>query len=376
MRGARSLKDLLKIREENRKKIDKIQGIKGTALGRKNETGKPAILVFVPRKIKEKWLPNEKKIPKRLEIPHDIYCPTDVIDCSAVSFDPDKSARVLNIDTNGSPAIIEAPYLHGLRDLNHEAKYSLLDRLRGNSDKISPGSRLAFYDEYWNNISGTLACFAMNKTGCFGFITNKHVGIFEENEIRFPENDGKLLGIVKSNLGTILEQDRFPAILKSSKGTFQVDAGFVELYNKINIKNDIDLRLPILDKNNQIQMQPLGPPFKLDLNTMEPIGKKVIGVGQMRSYQEGKIFAFAYQMTPTLEESIDYLIIGTEDDEFSDPGDSGKLIVTADGNYQPLAILWGGDYERFRHDKRQENWSYATDINLVLDKLELSIVRS
>lgn len=376
MREAKSLSDLLKIREANNPIIEKIKGINGTALGKKNETGKPAILIFVPRKIKEKWLPPEKIVPKQLKTPGGLYCPTDVIDSSYTAFDADKTARLLTIGLDGTPLITGYRELLGYRELSHESKYKLLNKLRGDTDKITPGSKLAFYDENLAKFSATLACFAKDDSGHFGFITNQHVGIFTDNEIYFPETDGVILGKVKSNIDRITDQERFPTILTKSKSKFVVDAGFVEWGNHINKQDNIDLRLPVLNENYEIQMQPLGETLKLDLDTMGPIGMEVIGVGQMRSFQKGRIFAFAYQICGNFAESLDYLIIGEKGDDFSDPGDSGKLIVTADGNYQPVAILWGGWFERLRHGHRQENWTYATDINLVLEKLHLTIVRN
>ena len=376
MREAKSLSDLLKIREANHSVIEKIKGTIGSALGRKNEKGKPAILIFVPRKINEKWLPNDQIVPKRLETPEGLYCPTDVIDSSHTAFDRDRGSRLMTVDLYGNPGIIGSRELFGYRQLNHESKYNLLNKLRGDTERITPGSKLAFYDENWAEYSATLACFAKDDTGHLGFITNQHVGISVGNTLYFPETTGIELGNVKSNIDRITDQERFPSILSHSKSTFTVDAGFVALGSYINIQNDIDLRLPILDKNNNIQMQTLGPPLELHLDTMGPIGKEVIGVGQMRSFQKGKIFAFAYQSSGQFAESFDYLIIGEKNEDFSDPGDSGKLIVTADGNYQPLAILWGGWFERLRHGHRQENWTCATDINLILNMLRLTIVRN
>lgn len=52
----------------------------------------------------------------------------------------------------------------------------------------------------------------------------------------------------------------------------------------------------------------------------------------------------------------DYLIIGEDGEQFSDHGDSGKRIVTANG-YKPVALLWGGWKEKLRKERMQEDWT-------------------
>ncbi|MCG8371852.1 MAG: hypothetical protein MJA32_15255, partial [Proteobacteria bacterium] len=71
----------------------------------------------------------------------------------------------------------------------------------------------------------------------------------------------------------------------------------------------------------------------------------------------------------------DYIIASEEGTQFSAPGDSGKLIVTAD-NLEPIALLWGGDDTiRTRKHRHKEDFTFAIDINIVLDRLKLAIVR-
>ena len=66
---ATNLRDLLRIRNKNQRKLFEIEGNLGTALGNNPNSGEPSILVFVERKINEKWLPEGEKIPKRLDGP-------------------------------------------------------------------------------------------------------------------------------------------------------------------------------------------------------------------------------------------------------------------------------------------------------------------
>ncbi|MBI4702539.1 MAG: hypothetical protein HY744_15575 [Deltaproteobacteria bacterium] len=83
MRQAKSLRDLLSIRNANRDYLGAIGGNLGTALGfkkrfREEVSDEPAILVFVPRKIEAKWLPKGHAIKKRLAGPGDRWCPLGV----------------------------------------------------------------------------------------------------------------------------------------------------------------------------------------------------------------------------------------------------------------------------------------------------------
>jgi hypothetical protein len=108
---------------------------------------------------------------------------------------------------------------------------------------------------------------------------------------------------------------------------------------------------------------------------MGPLGKKVISIGRTRGIQRGTIVAFGYEWYDA-EASIytDYLVIGEHGGAFSDHGDSGKLIVTDDATHRPVALLWGGWYEKLRKGVGQENWTYAIDINKALGKLEVDIL--
>lgn len=193
--------------------------------------------------------------------------------------------------------------------------------------------------------------------------------------MRFPVEEGRVLGIVRDLFEYEHDDVRFSGLIDEPEAYFTVDCAFAELDKGIKPK-EVDYRLPVLDAQDQIRFQELGDPLPLDLDTMGMVGKKVLGVGRTRSYQEGKVGAFAYR---TVEEpgdnsgkqsfSFDYLIIGDDDDDFSDGGDSGKLIVTNDEKFRPVGLLWGGMFAQLRHGRMQENWTCATDINYVLNRL-------
>lgn len=153
----------------------------------------------------------------------------------------------------------------------------------------------------------------------------------------------------------------------------RVDAGFCRLHPDIDAKKQISRELPLPDGTSV----KLGPPLPLDLDSMGAVGEKVVGVGRTRSWQKGRIFAFAFEYLDQengYREYCDYLIVGDDGVEFSDPGDSGKLVVTEE-NYAPVAIMWGGEWARRRHGMDLENWTNATDISLTLDRLNVELLR-
>ena len=90
MPAATSLDDLLRIRAANRNLIDSVNANLGSALGFKRPTGggitaQPAVLIFVPRKIDNRWLPASQRIPAVLQGPGGLTCPTDVVVVSSLA---------------------------------------------------------------------------------------------------------------------------------------------------------------------------------------------------------------------------------------------------------------------------------------------------
>ena len=60
---------------------------------------------------------------------------------------------------------------------------------------------------------------------------------------------------------------------------------------------------------------------------------------------------------------------------FSYKGDSGTVVFTHEqGKQRPVALLWGGFQEQLRGGDSQENWSYATRIDKLLDEMELDVI--
>jgi hypothetical protein len=375
MPAAKSLKDLLRIRHENREYIDRINGNLGSALGFKRQTGEPvsdvpAVLIFVPRKIDPKWLDTGQVIKKELEGPGGLTCPTDVVEGGKLV---ETVIWAQNTET-GEEDWTSVESLTGGVPLT-ESQLALRENLRGWTKKVMPGAQLGAFDKSGAGYYGTLGCFAKDKDGYPGLITNHHVADHVGNTLYFPEVNAREIAFVDRVFETISDQARFKGIIDEAKAKYVLDCAFAYLSENLE-DAEIEPRLPTLNARGELAYRKLGTPLPLDLDTMGPVGTDVVGVGRTRSFQRGKITAFAYEWADEKSGSTytDYLIIGEEGTEFSDPGDSGKLIVTRKG-LRPVALLWGGWREKLRRG-RQENWTYAIDINIVLKKLEAEIMRS
>jgi len=374
MPAAQSLKDLFLIREQNHRRLDAIDQVMGSALGRKNGTGDPAVLVFVFRKIGEPWLQDEQVVPKTLTEPGGLTCPTDVI-----AGESERDLRLRIFDREGADRglrpLSELVHTNPLTPGNEE----LRDGLRGASPRLTPGCQLAYQDQQGAGFSGTLGCFARDRVGGrLGFLTNQHVGEFRDNTLWFPEIGLRNVGLVRQAALEIAAAERYGAgmvVDPDDTSDFRVDAAFCELHQDLN-PSDVDFRLPLLTSSGQIELRKLGKPLPLDLDTMGPVGKEVICVGRTRGFQRGTIdsFAFEYVGDNGRRHYCDYLIVGGGDEELSDPGNSGSLIVSSDG-LRPVALMWGGEWARRRRGRGLENWTNATDINLILDRLDIAIER-
>jgi hypothetical protein len=375
MPRATCLKDLIKIRHANRKYIDKLNGNLGSALGFKRPSGEavtnePAILIFVPRKIDPKWLDTSQVIKKELKGPGGLTCPTDVVEGGK---SVETAVWVRDQETEEDyPASVES--ITGGVPLT-DAQLALREKLRGWTKKVMPGAQLAGVDSKGASYYGTLGCFARDAEGFIGLITNHHVADRVDNLLYFPEANAREIAYVSRVLETISDEERFGDIVNEPNVDYVLDCAFAYLSSTID-DAEIEPRLPTISAHGELEYKKIGKPLELDLDTMGPVGAEVVGVGRTRSFQRGMINAFAYEWADEKNHSsyTDYLIVGEDGNEFSDPGDSGKLIVTRQG-LRPVGLLWGGWREQLRHG-RQENWTYAIDINMVLQKLDVEILRS
>lgn len=374
MPRATSLRDLLEIRHANREYIESLNENLGSALGFKRRTGEgvsdePAVLIFVPRKIDPRWLPDDQRIVSELRGPRGLTCAVDVVEGGKL----EDTQVWVHDEWSAEDYTVGFGDLRGPAALS-DAQLRLREVLRGWTDKVMPGAQLAGFDDEGNSYHGTLGCFCRHADGRLGFLTNHHVSGGRGSTMYFPETHARPIGITSHWFETIADERHYGGIVDEAGARVVLDCAFVELSAEI-ADEELEARLPTLGANGEIRYRRLGEPLELDLDTMGPIGTEVVGVGRTRSYQRGTIAAYAYEYDDRRARSTytDYLIIGEEGDEFSDPGDSGKLIVTRDG-LRPVALLWGGWREQLRSGRAQENWTYAIEIGAVTRRLDVEIV--
>lgn len=375
MPEAKNLRQLLEIRDKNRDYLDSINDNLGTALGYKKYTdqsspsNEPAILLFVPRKIEKKWLPPGQEIKKELKAGN-LRCPVDVVEGRKFA-----DTQLVIVDDYGKINEVSWSALRGLPEISEGAN-RLRERLRGWTEKLIPGAQLAAYDKAGDGYYGTLTCFARDAQGQLGFITNQHVADHVGNVLLFPDFNGKRAGVVSDVVDIIADEVRFPGIIDEPLAHYNLDCAFVRLGPDVKAA-DIDPRHANVTKSGRITMRKLGPPLDLDLDTMGPVGRRVIGIGRTMSFQRGTVWGFAYEFSdnsaPRRSLYTDLLVVGEDGVQFSAPGDSGKLIVTDDNARRPVGLLWGGWLERLRSTRGLEDWSYAVDINVVLNRLGATI---
>lgn len=373
MPQARNLAELFEIREHNRGILDAINSIAGTALGRKNGIGDPALLTFVDRKIGDPWLPPGQRIPARLTGPRGLECPTDVI-----SAETDRGFWLRTyFDARGNDERgfeLDA----GLVDTNRlsGANLRLRDQLRGAGDSLTPGSDLSYETSDGRFESGTLGCFARDRGGTrdLGFLTNLHVGEFVGNSLWHPNSPPHWVGSVERGELELPVSELYglPIPFSALVPVLKIDAAFCKLPPQLD-QALIDPRLPTL-VGDQIVLKELARPRRLDPTTMAPVGERVLGVGRTRGVQHGEVVAVSCDYRDGHRRRYtDLLIVGLDGDEFSDGGDSGKLVVNE--ALEPLGIMWGGAWLRRREGRDLENFTNATEIGRILDLLKVDIVR-
>lgn len=353
--AAETLKDLILIRASNRNLLDKVNGAYGTALGKKNGNGPPAVLVFVERKIHKRWLIDEEVIAPELEAPSGLVCPTDVIQVGGDLAEPYSPGRM------------------------QQGELWLREQLRGAYERISVGSQLSFVDISGGGGNGTLGAFATcRRTGKHGLITNAHVAEFVGNILAHPEESSTAIARVDRLVRSLPLKDRFDGLVTDASAFSIMDCAFAEFGADVELTRDIDFDFPYFDDQGNLTGGALGTPLPLNLEdqSLAPIGECVVAVGRTRSYRSGVIRAFGFEHADGVHVSgfTDFLISTEElSGYFSVAGDSGSLVVTSNG-FRPVALLWGGMSMRTNPDYELVDHTFAVDINSVLDVLNVDLL--
>jgi len=349
-REATNLLDLLRIRERSKDKIDAINGNLGSALGFKHTAGvrtdHPAIIVFVPEKIREDLLEPSQVVPRVLEAEEEggdvVYCKTDVVRGGKAAF-----------------PVVPAP-LEG-----HNAK--VVEELRNGRAGLIGGVQIAGYNSMGASYVGTAGCAVADREGRVGFLTNQHISGPRGRPIYCPDTGRSMIGKTSQSIEYVSDERHYDGMVDEKDALVRVDCGVIP----------VDAGVERRVKPGLYELGPLGETRRIDLLSMEIIGARVASVGRTRGVQRGTIVAYAYEWRDEERLSVytDLLIVGDDPGgAFSYRGDSGKLIVTEDDN-RPVGLLWGGWRERLRRGREQENWTYAINLGKVLEYLQVTILR-
>jgi hypothetical protein len=352
MPQATSLRDLLTIRKRHLPWLRKLPGYLGSSVGYKfRETdddfaagadGKriPAIHVFVQKKLKPAKVAPKNRVPEKFTGPRGLWCAGDVVTGTW----PDERPRVPR------PSRANAALIRSLR----EEKLGFI----GGMPIVSPTA------------TGTTSC-AIRVGAAKGLLTNWHVAGALGSRILRPSPRLQIVGYTRDTQVVAPHTPRDPDDLESfTDARHRIDAAFVGFPQKPGAA----IKLGVFG------LGALGKPYVLDIDTMGPIGRDVQSIGQASGLQKGRVVAYGYEWQTDTDsedwEATDYLILGSDTAPFAAPGDSGKLIVTADDARQPIALLWGGQRQGFWNAHAQDAWAYASDIGAVLENLGAKILPS
>ena len=350
---AKSLNDLLRIRTANLDKIEAVNGNLGTAIGFKwtngVRTNHPCVIIFVPQKTASWLVPDVEKAPEVLEAPDGTWCLTDVVTGGKL---PETEESIEEMKRS-------------LPELSEENKI-IVEELQSGRIGLIGGIQLAFFDGIWIFFGTAGIAVRHKETKKIGFLTNQHVADSPGQRIYHPGYEGKFpIGRTYSTKEFAADENWYDDVIDEENSRVRCDCGFV-----------------VVDEDRSAYVTPslhvigkTGPLHRINPDTMDIIGQKVISIGRTRGVQRGTIVAYAYEFEDEYVSTYtDLLIIGEEGKAFSWKGDSGKIIVTDDEKHSPLALLWGGWQARLRHGHEQENWTYAIDLYKVLDRMNLDLL--
>lgn len=370
-RRAQSLRDLARVRADNRNLLNAVVGNQGTALGRKNydgygnPVGDPCIIVYIPHKIHEALLARHLKVPPVLSSrDRQIEAPTDVVVTTSVTLP--KDTPDLDPDTRKLVATLQW--------------------LDGTLDHIPSGAQVGFGEWYEDDIEeyvGTVGYIVRStkpgERGMLGILTNQHVGVRSGHSLYIPGYDQQSirLGLTRRALEYIPD-DRWLEGVDETYAYVRTDAAFVE----------VDPALHGLLRNAwPVPGGQFGEPRAIDLDSLEVIGMPVKKVGRSTGLQRGTVVAFGYGIAGESEQIdravgrepanfyTDLLIAHREKGKsFSAGGDSGSAILVDDEKNQPIGLLWGGWPEDIDRGRGVEDLTYGIDLRRVLRAMELELV--
>lgn len=365
---AQTIRQLAKVRADNRELLNAIVGNQGTALGRRNFTadgdpqGEPCIIVYVPHKLHEAFLANNLRVPPVLSTKDEtLEAPTDVV----VTTKPN--------NPKGDPVLSQ----------ENEALIQKLQWLDGTLNQLVPGAQLGGFEfgpQGLGGYSGTLG-YAVRETdsATVGFLTNQHVGGMASRSMYVPGGSQASVRVgVTRFVREHYPDDEWIKGINEPFAYVRSDAAFVA----------VEDRFADLLVNEIPNIGKLSGELEIDLDTMDPIGMRVRKVGRTTGLTEGVIVAFGYGINNENEIIdrrldaepaniyTDFLIAPAAGfQEFSAPGDSGSPIVTEkDGNTYGLGLLWGGWPTDIGRATGVEDLTYGINLSRLLDMTGLELL--
>ena len=368
---ATTLRELARVRADNREKLNAIVGNQGTALGRKNydgqggPTGAPCIIVYIPHKMHRKLLSKRMRIPRKLR-----------------SADGTLEARTDVVVTTRPVTAKDIPPLD-------EANQELVTKLQwfdGTLDHIPVGAQVGFGDWDEDEIEGYVGTIGYvvrstrkGEEGMVGVLTNQHVGVRSGHSLYIPGYDQQSIRVgLTRRVMEYMPDDQWLEGIDEAYAFVHTDAAFVEVEESLH---------ELLRNEWPVPEGSFGAPLPIELDTMDVIGLKVKKVGRTTGLQRGTVVAFGYGVTGDSEhidravgrEPANFytdLVIAPEQKgkSFSASGDSGSAILTDDGENRPVGLLWGGWPEDIGRGRGVEDVTFAIGVSRVLKAMELELL--
>lgn len=363
-----TLRELAKVRADNRELLNSIVGTQGTALGRKNYSisgapeGEPCIIVYLPHKIQNFFLAREQQIPDKLiSKDNELLALTDIVVTTAQS--SPKPKPILNSDNQ-----------------------ALVERLQwkdGQQNLLAPGVQLGGFDVVCSKLEGYVGtlgyCVQSNAEKISGLLTNQHVGRTAGQSIYVPGGTQASIriGVTRSVREHFPDEQWMPNV-DEAFAYVRSDAAFVAVEERFADR-----------LSNEIQcMGPINGSFQVDLDSLDVIGMRVYKIGRTTGLTEGIVVAYGYGITHPNEYIdrklgvepaniyTDFLIAPTPNsDMFSAGGDSGSAIFAViDEDILGVGLLWGGWPMDIGRNAGLENLSYGIDLNRLLTLFELQLL--
>lgn len=367
-RQAKTLKELARVRADNRRLLNAVAGNQGTALGRKNftpqgePTGDPCIIIYMPHKLNEALLDKNVRVPSVLRSSDGkLEALTDVV-----------------VTTVPSEPKEDPPLSQANEDLVRTLQWR-----DGRLDHLPPGAQIGGYELGRTGIGGyfgTIGYAVRNDDGSLvGVLTNEHVGGTASRSMYVPGGNqpSVRVGVTRTVREHYADDEWMPGV-DERFAYVRSDAAFVV----------IEERLRAQLRNEVPTVGPIAGMLPVNFDSLDVIGMPVKKVGRTTGLSEGVVVAYGYGI-PNANEIIDrelgaepanvytdFLIAPTAGFEaFSAPGDSGSPIVTQiDGKVLAVGLLWGGWPTDVGRGGGVEDLTYGINLSRLLAAMKLNLL--